>query len=60
MVAKHFRVRSIGHGQLIDFKLLKELAAATIGKKVDYIFKILSPTQPCCFPSSTENIAIAS
>ncbi len=35
MVTKHFGVWSIGHGQLVDFKLLRELAAATIGKKLD-------------------------
>lgn len=35
MVTKRFAVRSIGHGQLVDVKLLRELAAATIGKKVD-------------------------
>ena len=35
MVTKQFGVWSIGHGQLVDFKLLRELAAATIGKKLD-------------------------
>lgn len=35
MVTKHFGVWSIGHGQLLDFKLLRELAAATIGEKLD-------------------------
>lgn len=35
MVTKHFRVRSIGHGQLVDIKLLRELAADTVGKKLD-------------------------
>lgn len=35
MVTKHFAVWSIGHGQLIDIKLLRELAAATVGKKLD-------------------------
>lgn len=58
MTTKHFAVWSIGHGQLLDVKLLRELAAATIGKKVDYHFKILSPTHPCCFWVSDINIAI--
>ena len=35
MVTKHFGVWSVGHGQLVDVKLLRELAAATIGKKPD-------------------------
>lgn len=35
MVTKHFVVWSTGNGQLVDFKLLRELAAATIGKKLD-------------------------
>lgn len=35
MVTKQFGVWIIGHGQLVDIKLLRELAADTVGKKLD-------------------------
>lgn len=38
MVSQHFGRGSIGHGQLVDFKLLRELAAATIGKETGLTF----------------------